>query len=96
MRNFLEKYLYSIMCGIFGCLGFYCLIYLISILNFHEVSKHPYGYPLSMHINKPWQADLIYIIMKPLEWLFLITLYLFDVNPENRIAVQYIGSNKII
>ena len=55
-----------------------------------------YGYPLSKHINKPWQADLIYIIMKPLEWLFLITLYLFDINPENRIAVQYIGSNKII
>lgn len=55
-----------------------------------------YGYPLSKHINKPWQADLIYIIMKPLEWIFLITLYLFDINPENRIAVQYIGSNKII
>ena len=55
-----------------------------------------YGYPLSKHINKPWQADLIYIIMKPLEWLFLITLYLFDVKPENRIAVQYIGNNKII
>ena len=48
MKNFLKKYLYSIMCGIFGCLGFYCLIYLISILNFHEVSKHPYGYPISM------------------------------------------------
>ena len=48
-----------------------------------------YGYPLSKHINKPWQADLIYIIMKPLEWLFLITLYLFDINPENRIVVQY-------
>lgn len=54
-----------------------------------------YGYPLSKHIKKPWQADLIYIIMKPLEWLFLITLYLFDINPENRIAVQYIGNKQI-
>ena len=55
-----------------------------------------YGYPLSKHINKPWQADLTYIIMKPLEWIFLVTLYLFDVKPENRIAVQYIGNNKIL
>ena len=51
-----------------------------------------YGYPLSKHINQPWQADLIYILMKPLEWIFLIVLYLFDVKPENRIATQYIGN----
>ena len=30
--------------------------------------------------------------MKPLEWIFLIVLYLFDVKPENRIATQYIGN----
>ncbi|WP_341274143.1 DUF6688 family protein [Clostridium saccharoperbutylacetonicum] len=28
--------------------------------------------------------------MKPLEWIFLIVLYFCDVNPENRIAVQYL------
>jgi hypothetical protein len=28
--------------------GILCLIYLISILNFHGVSKHPYCYPISM------------------------------------------------
>ena len=27
--------------------------------------------------------------MKPLEWIFLIFLYLFDQKPENRIAIQY-------
>jgi hypothetical protein len=27
--------------------------------------------------------------MKPAEWFFLGVLYLFDCNPENRIAVQY-------
>ncbi|WP_343073709.1 DUF6688 family protein [Clostridium sp. YIM B02555] len=32
--------------------------------------------------------------MKPLEWLFLIVLYFCDVNPENRIAVQYLPKNK--
>ncbi len=36
-------------------------------------------------------ADLIYFLMKPLEWLFLIVLYLVDANPENRIALQYTG-----
>ncbi len=36
-------------------------------------------------------ADLIYILMKPLEWLFLIILYTFDHKPENRIAKQYLS-----
>ncbi len=27
--------------------------------------------------------------MKPLEWLFLAVLYLTEVHPEDRIAVQY-------
>lgn len=34
-------------------------------------------------------ADLVWLLMKPLEWLFLLVLYLFDATPENRIAVQY-------
>ena len=50
-----------------------------------------YGYPLSKHINTAVQADITYIIMKPLEWIFLLILYMFDEKPENRIATQYIG-----
>ncbi|MDQ2087272.1 hypothetical protein RBH29_12640 [Herbivorax sp. ANBcel31] len=50
-----------------------------------------YGYPLSRHIKTNWQADIIYILMKPLEWFFLIVLYTFDIKPENRIALQYIS-----
>ena len=34
--------------------------------------------------------DIIYYLMKPLEWLFLLVLYLVDRKPENRIALQYI------
>ena len=49
--------------------------------------KH--GYPLSRKITTPFRADLTYIIMKPLEWLFLICLYAFDLRPEQRIARQY-------
>jgi hypothetical protein len=37
-------------------------------------------------------ADFIYILMKPLEWFFLLTLYTFDRKPENRIAKQYISN----
>lgn len=48
-----------------------------------------YGYPLSKHINTSWLADLIYILMKPIEWFFLLILYTVDHNPENRINVQY-------
>ena len=47
------------------------------------------GYPIAKHIKTPLAADIVYIIMKPLEWLFLLVLYLFDTKPENRIATQY-------
>ncbi len=49
-----------------------------------------YGYPFAKHIRSQWGADAIYIIMKPLEWLFLIVIYFCDIAPENRIAVQYL------
>lgn len=48
-----------------------------------------YGYPIAKHIRSPYTADLIWVLMKPLEWGFLAVLYLFDEKPENRIAVQY-------
>jgi hypothetical protein len=39
-------------------------------------------------------SDFIYILMKPLEWFFIFTLYLLDKKPENRIAKQYLGNSK--
>lgn len=48
-----------------------------------------YGYPISRHIRTKVSADVVYLLMKPLEYLFLAVLYLFDEKPENRIAVQY-------
>ena len=48
-----------------------------------------YGFPIAKMIHSPYLADFIYILMKPLEWIFLIVLYLTDVAPENRIAMQY-------
>lgn len=33
---------------------------------------------------------MVYVLMKPLEWMFLAVIYLCDVRPENRIALQYI------
>ncbi len=50
-----------------------------------------YGYPLSKHIRSKSQADIVYLLMKPLEWIFLTCLYMFDKKPENRIALQYTG-----
>ena len=49
-----------------------------------------YGFPVARLIRSPFAADAVYLLMKPLEWLFLIVLYLVDVKPENRIAVQYL------
>lgn len=53
-----------------------------------------YGYPISRHINSKWSADFVYCLMKPLEWIFLAVLYLFDRFPENRISVQYLPMKK--
>lgn len=53
-----------------------------------------YGYPISKHIHSAWSADVVYLLMKPLEWLFLLVLYLFDIKPEDRIARQYLPEIK--
>ena len=42
--------------------------------------------------NNKYVSDIVYIIMKPLEWIFLFTLYCFDRNPENRISKQYLDA----
>lgn len=61
--------------------------------RFHRHLRHFYdtcGFPVARLIRSPYAADAVYVIMKPLEWLFLVILYLCDVRPENRIAVQYL------
>lgn len=50
-----------------------------------------YGFPIAKLIHTPAAADLVYFIMKPLEWVFLVVLYLTDLHPEDRIALQYTG-----
>ncbi len=49
---------------------------------------------LQIPIEKWKQVKLIsnslYILIKPMEWTFLIALYLFDKKPETKIAKQYL------
>ena len=62
--------------------------------GFHRTLRHfydTYGFPVARLIHSKYTADLVYFIMKPLEWIFLCVLYLTDAHPENRIAVQYTG-----
>ena len=62
--------------------------------GFHRALRHFYdtcGFPVARLIHSKYTADLVYFIMKPLEWIFLCVLYLTDAHPENRIAVQYTG-----
>ena len=61
--------------------------------GFHKAVRSfydTYGYPVSRHINNAWSADVVYLLMKPLEWFFLVILYLFDEQPESRICGQYL------
>lgn len=62
--------------------------------GFHRRVRHfydTYGFPIARHIKTPLAADITYLLMKPLEWLFLAVIYLCDPKPENRIAMQYIS-----
>jgi hypothetical protein len=64
------------------------------IPKIHRVVRYlydKYGYPFAKNLHSPYIADIIYFLMKPAEWFFLLVLYLFDANPENRIATQYLS-----
>ena len=65
--------------------------------HFHKIVRgvyDRYGFPVARLIKSKWIADIIYILMKPLEWIFLMVIYMIDVHPENRIATQYMGKIK--
>ena len=49
-----------------------------------------YGYDLSKKIKSRWASNLTYILMKPLEWGFLLCLYTFCLRPEEKIRRQYL------
>lgn len=50
-----------------------------------------YGFPIAKWIRSKWMADVIWIVMKPLEWFFVCVIYSVDQYPEDRIALQYTG-----
>lgn len=62
----------------------------------HKTLRHNYnkvGKLVHRHYHffeNKWLSDFIYLLMKPLEYFFLLYLYLFDKKPEDRIAVQYL------
>lgn len=49
-----------------------------------------YGWNISLYINSPLKATMTYVMMKPLEWCFLLYLYLFCLAPEKKIRSQYV------
>lgn len=58
----------------------------------HKIIRGIYdrtGLPISKYINTRSRSNAVYLLMKPLEWLFVIILYSLDRKPENRIALQY-------
>lgn len=48
------------------------------------------GKPLNDMVQSRNISNLMFLIMKPLEWFFLLWLYIFDRCPENRIHRQYL------
>lgn len=64
--------------------------------HFHKAVRRfydTYGFPIARLIKSRHIADMVYYFMKPLEWIFLIVLYLTDPRPEDRIALQYTGKS---
>lgn len=63
-----------------------------NIPNIHRFIRKiydQYGYPLSKKITSERKSNLVYRFMKPLEYLFLFTLYLCCIRPELNINKQY-------
>ena len=61
--------------------------------KFHRAVRHfydTYGFPVAKLIKSKLVADIIWFIMKPLEWVFLAVIYFVDAHPEDRIARQYL------
>jgi len=61
--------------------------------NFHKIVRTVYdkcGYPISKNITNKYVSDIVYILMKPLEYFFVINLYLFVKKPEVLINKQYL------
>jgi len=56
-----------------------------AVRNFYD----HYGFPIAKMIRTEGACDVVYVLMKPLEWIFLIVLYLTQPNPEDLIAIQY-------
>lgn len=64
----------------------------------HKVIRSTYdacGIPVNRWSKHKCRANIIYMLMKPLEWLFLFWLYLVDSKPEDRIASQYLPKQDI-
>ncbi len=66
----------------------------------HKIIRRNYnhiGNAIHKHYHifeKKYLSDVIYILMKPLEFIFWLTLYMTVRNPENRIAKQYISKSE--
>jgi hypothetical protein len=61
--------------------------------RFHKIVRRSYD-AMNIPVNE-WSkhrrfANILYVLMKPLEWFFLLWLYLADQKPETRIAKQYL------
>lgn len=58
--------------------------------RFIRTNYDRYGYNLSKKITSPFGSNLTYMLMKPLEWVFLICLYICCTKPEEKISRQYV------
>lgn len=63
-----------------------------SVPRLHKIIRNAYdkyGYPISKKITTSEKSNLVYRLMKPLEYLFLAVLYLCCSKPEEKINKQY-------
>lgn len=61
----------------------------------HQIIRRKYD-KVGDHIHKNYEvykdkrvSHLVYLLMKPVEWMFTLILYSVDTHPENRIEMQY-------
>lgn len=82
-KNYI-KYLYSLIYGIFGSLGFVCYFDLMCMATFHERSKYPNRYPMCIALG------FISLLICIVTFIFNIETLMKEKNRIKYILIEFV------
>lgn len=83
-RKKYTKYIYSLIYGIFGSLVFFCYFNLMCMATFHERSKYPNRYPMSIGLG------FVSLIICIVNFIFNIEALMKEKNRIKYILIEFV------